>query len=115
MQELVDKYFEFSQPLSPLLHRPTFEAEIRSGLHHRSESFGAIVLLVCALGAKQSDNPAVLPSGINSWHWAGWQWFEQVRLRRKLVPYNAPTVHDLQVTCVRSFTPGSRIAYLLRD
>lgn len=108
MYELVDKFFEIRQPMIPLLHRPTFEGGLKRGLHLRDEGFGATVLLVCALGSKNSGNLAVLPNGADNWHMAGWKWFEQVRSRRKLAPLTAPTVYDLQVACVRS-TPCSDV------
>lgn len=97
LDTLVAKYFEMRHPMAPLLHRPTFEAGIRDGLHLRDEGFGATVLLVCALGAKLSERPAGVPSGERGWHWAGWRWFEQVRDRRRLVPLKAPSLYDLQV------------------
>lgn len=101
MNELVEKYFELHHPMFPLLHHPTFEQGIRTGLHTRDEGFGATVLLVCAIASKLSEDPAVLPSGTHSRHWAGWQWFEQVCLRRKLIALASPTLYDLQIACVR--------------
>jgi hypothetical protein len=42
-----------------LLHRPTFEKEIAEGLHKRNATFGAVVLVVCAIGSRYSDDPRV--------------------------------------------------------
>ncbi|EKM58716.1 uncharacterized protein PHACADRAFT_90910 [Phanerochaete carnosa HHB-10118-sp] len=96
MKELVAKYFEFRQPLSPLLHRPTFEQGIQSGLHLHNEGFGATVLLVCALGAKFSDDPVGMSPGARDSHWVGWRWFEQVRAKRRHISLTAATLYDLQ-------------------
>lgn len=102
MFELVEQYFLHLNCNLPLLHRPTFEAGIRAGLHLRDEGFGATVLLVCAIGARFSQNPAVFHPGARNWHWAGWQWFEPVRERRKLVPLTSARLYDLQVAAVRA-------------
>lgn len=59
------------------------------------------MLLVCAIGARFSNNPAVLVDGAKNWHWAGWNWFQQVRAVRKMIPFTQPTVYDLQVAAVR--------------
>ena len=100
MAELIDEAFLHLNSNFPLLHRPTFEHGIKTGLHLRDEGFGAIVLLVCANGARFSNNPAVRPPGTKNWHRAGWQWFEQVRSKRKLVPLTPASLYDLQVTVV---------------
>jgi hypothetical protein len=57
----------------PLLHRPTFQNA--SGLHRVYLSFGAVVLLVCALGAKYSDDLRVLLDGVD----ISLRWMEVVR------------------------------------
>ena len=91
----------------PLLHRPTFERHIADGLHLTEPRFGAIVLLVCALGSKFSLDPRVILEG-TSYHSAGWKFFDQVQAVKRtfLVP---PTLYDLQYYSVgarwRSTTP----------
>ncbi|KIP05405.1 hypothetical protein PHLGIDRAFT_152085 [Phlebiopsis gigantea 11061_1 CR5-6] len=95
--ELVDAYFTHLNVYFPLLHRPTFEAGIRDGLHFRHEGFGSTALLVCAIGARFSDDVRVLPSETKSWHWAGWVWFQRVSSVRKLVHLTSPSVYDLQI------------------
>ncbi|EKM58714.1 uncharacterized protein PHACADRAFT_193830 [Phanerochaete carnosa HHB-10118-sp] len=112
MSELVDNFFLCINTNFPLLHRPTFERSIRSGLHLRDEGFGATVLLVCALSARQSPNPAVLVPGAPNWHWAGWQWFEQVRSRRRLIPMLHTRLYDLQVaTLAAAYVSASPVAH----
>ncbi|KAF7320555.1 Fungal-trans domain-containing protein [Mycena chlorophos] len=57
MQELVDLYFQHVGIYLPLLHRPTFERNIREGLFLENDSFGATVLLVCAIAARWHPDP----------------------------------------------------------
>ncbi|PIL33902.1 hypothetical protein GSI_03608 [Ganoderma sinense ZZ0214-1] len=72
--ELVDGYFGHLNAYFALLHRPTFERDVRSGLHLRDRGFGAVVLLVCAAGSAWAygslhAQPRQTP---------GWQWFDKV-------------------------------------
>ncbi|KAI0351927.1 hypothetical protein OH77DRAFT_1461366 [Trametes cingulata] len=76
LHELVNLYFRQHNDYTPLLHEPTFWSDIEDGLHLRDAQFGAIVLLVCANGARFSDDPLVLLDGSDSWNSAGWKWFE---------------------------------------
>lgn len=102
MPTLIDLYWENVNDYYPLLHRPTFDANLQDGLHLRDEGFGASVLLVCAIGARFSDDPRVsLEEYSNTPHSSGWEWFRQVQLVRKslLAP---PRLYDLQICCVRS-------------
>ena len=59
LQTLVDNYFHYVNLESPLLHRPTFEKELLGNLHKREPAFGAIVLLVCAIGSRYTEDPRV--------------------------------------------------------
>ena len=103
MSELLDDYFRRQHGNYPLLHRASFLKDVAFGLHLRDEGFGATVLLVCAVSARFSDNPAVLPPGSTNWHWAGWQWFNQVRTVRKLIQLTPPRLYDLQVATVSCY------------
>lgn len=96
---LIDLYFENLNILMPLLHRPTFEKCVASGLHLQNPGFGATLLLVCAIAARYSDDPRVFLADANSEHSAGWKWFDQVQVVRRsmLAP---PSLYDLQVYCV---------------
>lgn len=60
MMELVDHYFRRYNIYLPLLHRPTFERNIKDGLHLRDEAFGSTLLLVCAMGSRFSTDERVL-------------------------------------------------------
>ena len=64
MSELFDNYFRTIHASFPLLHRPTFLRAVGAGQHRAEEGFGAVVLLVCALGARFSNNPATLLAGL---------------------------------------------------
>ncbi|RXW16423.1 hypothetical protein EST38_g9429 [Candolleomyces aberdarensis] len=59
LNTLVEHYFKHINIELPLLHRPTFEQDIAQGLHKQNATFGAAVLLVCAMGSKYSDDPRV--------------------------------------------------------
>ncbi|EKM58711.1 uncharacterized protein PHACADRAFT_253202 [Phanerochaete carnosa HHB-10118-sp] len=107
MTHLIDRYFARMNVQIPLLHRPTFEKGIVDSLHRRDEGFGSTVLLVCALGARWSDDPRVILPGTGSGHSAGWEWFRQVQwVRRSLL--SPPRLYDLQICCLTSmFLHGS--------
>ena len=100
MLHLVDLYFANFNIYMPVLHRPLFEKGINEGLHLSDEGFGGVVLLVCALGAKFSDDPRALLEAANTTHSAGWKWFVQVRRLRRLI-FGAPRLYDLQMSAVR--------------
>lgn len=55
MDLLVDGCFKRALPMYPVLHRPSFERDLRARLHLKDEKFAAIVLLVCALGSRFLD------------------------------------------------------------
>ncbi|KAH7345337.1 fungal-specific transcription factor domain-containing protein [Rhizoctonia solani] len=61
LASLVDLYFTRFNVILPLLHRPTFEAQLAQKLHWRDPSFAAVVLLVCANGSRFSDDTRVMP------------------------------------------------------
>ncbi|KAI0752266.1 transcription factor domain-containing protein [Irpex lacteus] len=95
----VQHYFEHCNIFMPLLHRPTFERGIKEGLHLVNAGFGSTVLLVCAIGAKVSDDPRAYcdrdhPSS------AGWNYFTQVQSTRKAVQLSRPSVYDVQIPCL---------------
>jgi hypothetical protein len=105
--DLIDLYFSNINLYLPLLHRPTFQKSVTEGLHHKDDRFASIYLLVCAIGARYSDDRRVLLDGVDSFHSCGWRWFNQVQMVKKsfLCP---PTLYDLQFYCVRIFfLPGN--------
>ena len=100
MSHLVDLYFANYNIYMPCLHRPLFEKGIREGLHLNDEGFGAVVLLLCALGSKFSDDPRVFLEGSNTPHSAGWKWFKPVQAYRRAIRLQHPRIYDLQLACV---------------
>ncbi|KAG5732686.1 Activator of stress genes 1 [Termitomyces sp. T112] len=97
---LIDLYFKNMNRYLPLLHRPTFERAVDSGLQYSNTSFAATLLLVCAVAAKYSDDPRVMdepkePGGTLDPLSSGWKWFRQVPLV-KTAPLSLPNLYDLQ-------------------
>jgi len=100
----VDNYFVHMNLIFPLLHRPTFEQSLADNLHLRDARFGAVVLLVAAVGARFSSDPRVYVPGTNAIHSVGCVWFRQVRI--ELRSFHAlPNLYDLQTYCVRRQSP----------
>jgi hypothetical protein len=94
----VDAYFTRVNLSSPVLHRPSFERALANGAHFADASFGALLLIVCAIGSRFVHDKRVTLEGAPS-HSAGWRWFSQVQMtpRGLLAP---PSLHDLQLYCV---------------
>jgi hypothetical protein len=95
LSSLVDIYFEEINRFWPLLHRPTFKRNIGEDLHRTNPEFGKIVLLVCASASRWSNDPRVLYPGSNSWHSAGWRWYNQVQFMKRS-QLAKPTLYDVQ-------------------
>ncbi|THH13554.1 hypothetical protein EW146_g6678 [Bondarzewia mesenterica] len=99
LQNLVDLYFRHLNDFMPLFHRPAFDQSLADGLHYRNSGFGKVVLLVCAVGAKYSNDPRVLLEGTNDWYSAGYKWFSQVEVAPRL-GQAPPSLYDLQMHAV---------------
>ncbi|KAF7345735.1 Zn(2)-C6 fungal-type domain-containing protein [Mycena venus] len=95
LDSLVSTYFRRVDMMMPLLHRPTFEQSIAAGLHLIDDSFGSVVLAVCALASRYSDDPRVIFQGTDTWLSAGWEWFSQLQEIRNF--HTTPTLYDLQL------------------
>ncbi|KAI0666613.1 fungal-specific transcription factor domain-containing protein [Trametes maxima] len=95
MEALINAYFATFSVYIPLLHRPTFEQGIADGLHLRDPGFGAVVLLVCANGARWIEPYEPRLSEYGSKAKPGWVWFMQVEKARKS-PFAPPRLYDLQ-------------------
>ncbi|KAF5342023.1 hypothetical protein D9611_002054 [Ephemerocybe angulata] len=129
LQSLVDNYFNNTNVELPLLHRPAFEAGIAAGHHLGDLNFGATVLLVCALGARYSDDPRVqmsvveaLQSGADytvnperrkvlSRYSKGWKYFNQAYgAMSTYICLTPPSLYDLQTYCLAAeFLRGSSV------
>ena len=99
MPELVNNYFTFLNPFLPVLHRPSFERALNDMRHHNDIGFGSVVMLVCALGARWSEDTRVYIDGMSK-HSCGWKWFDQVQIHRKSF-LGPPRLYDLQIYAVR--------------
>ncbi|TFK88610.1 hypothetical protein K466DRAFT_488593 [Polyporus arcularius HHB13444] len=94
MEKLVDAFFKHYNLFVPILHRPTLEQGIKDESHLRNRGFGALVLLVCAIGSRVVDDPRIT---VDDGRVAGWKWFEQVEIARWSY-LEKPRLEDLQ-TC----------------
>ncbi|KAJ7027175.1 fungal-specific transcription factor domain-containing protein [Mycena alexandri] len=98
LSELIDLYFAHKNIYLPVLHRPTFERSVADGLHIRDESFGAIVLLVCGIGARFSDDSRISPPPSEPLS-CGWEFFDQLPLVVNHL-FERPTLSHLQFYCL---------------
>ncbi|KAF9031340.1 hypothetical protein BDZ89DRAFT_948870 [Hymenopellis radicata] len=96
--ELIDLYFLNFHRYLPLLHQPTFRHDIAVGRHFHDRLFGIIVLLVCALGSRFSDDPSVFLEGVPQFS-AGWKWFVQVIMIPRS-PFEHPSLLLVQECCL---------------
>jgi hypothetical protein len=101
-KELIDNYFRHANIYLPLLHRPTFDRDIKANLHHLDIGFASVYLLVCSVGAPFSQDPRVLLDGEESLQSAGWRWFKQVVDIQKL-RFSSSTLYDIQSCAVRFY------------
>ncbi|KAJ7089490.1 fungal-specific transcription factor domain-containing protein [Mycena crocata] len=99
LKSLVKIYFEQINPILCFLHFPSFQQSISDGLHLDDHRFGAVVLAVCALASRYSDDPRVFLDDANSEHSCGWKYFQQVR--PLLVSFSPKaSLHQLQLVCL---------------
>ncbi|KAJ6594430.1 fungal-specific transcription factor domain-containing protein [Mycena capillaripes] len=77
--DLISIFFDRVNIILSCLHRPTFERSVASGLHLIDHSFGSLVLALCSLASRYSDDPRVVLEGTNSKLSSGWEWFRQIQ------------------------------------
>lgn len=124
LDSLVSSYFDWFNIYTPLLHRPSFERNIREKTHLHDPGFGAVLLMVCALGSRVSDDPRVLLAAEReeatkwasdrrdggkeqdegTYHSAGWEWFKQVQSSRLAMSFVPARLYDLQIAYVRIYS-----------
>jgi hypothetical protein len=100
MRHLVDCYFDNLNILLPLLHRPSFVRSVEEGLHHADRSFGATVLLVCAIGCRYTEDPRVTHEVTTSTSCTAWRFFNQIH-KSKRVLYLPHSLYEAQAYPVR--------------
>ncbi|KAF7315862.1 Zn(2)-C6 fungal-type domain-containing protein [Mycena indigotica] len=96
MDDLINVYFNEFYISLPLLHQPSFRRDVADGKHLADNAFGAVVLAVCALAARHSDDPRVILPGTNSMLSAGWEWMEQIRYPEQKEFYFKMSLYELQ-------------------
>ncbi|KAL1674775.1 fungal-specific transcription factor domain-containing protein, partial [Schizophyllum commune] len=109
LMTLVNHYFREINIFCPLLHRPTFVSDVVARRHYTDRDFAPVVLLVCAIGARFSDDPRVLVEGTNSRHSGARAGLTQDQFTDADISYFAdrpslfrpPSLHDVQY-CVLS-------------
>ncbi|KAF7288615.1 Zn(2)-C6 fungal-type domain-containing protein [Mycena indigotica] len=104
LADLVALYFEHANVYVPLLHRPTFTRLLARNGHLEDDKVGAIVLIVCAIGARFSPDPRVLGSnaaggGTTAQLACGWQYFSQLSTELEFM-FETPGLYDLQRYCL---------------
>ncbi|KAF5372055.1 hypothetical protein D9758_005039 [Tetrapyrgos nigripes] len=93
---LSDTYFNYISITVPFLHRPTFERAIAEGLYLRDRQFGALVLSVCACGARGSTDPRVYSKDPEQNAKAGYEWYVQLEPIRTANHLKPITLYELQ-------------------
>lgn len=111
---LVDIYFERVNILVPLLHRPTFERLIGEKYHLKDHMMASLLLMVCAVSSRYTDDPRVLFHGEKSRQSSGWTWVHQVMDIRNCKPLvGSPSLYDLQFLCLfAEFLLGTSVPQL---
>ncbi|KAF5340506.1 hypothetical protein D9758_014545 [Tetrapyrgos nigripes] len=100
LQRLLEAYFAFHHPYQPLLHRASFERSVAEGLQLRDHQFGALLLAVCSVASKYSEDPRNLPKESSAVLALGWRWFQQLKLTR-LIFAEPVSLYELQTYCLQ--------------
>ncbi|KAJ7194854.1 fungal-specific transcription factor domain-containing protein [Mycena pura] len=99
LRGLVDLYFLRVNIVVNLLHRPTFERSLASGLHLVDPHFGETVLGVCCVAAKFSDDPRVILEGTNTRLSSGWKYYRQLKPFQKSL-IRSISLYEAQTLCL---------------
>ena len=98
MLHLVDRHFENLNVILPILHRSSFIRSIQEGFHKVNGHFGAVVLMVCAIGCRCATDPRVVHEVATSSSCTAWKLFNQVGiLRSRKVPFVMTSVYEAQL------------------
>lgn len=99
IRSLIDLYWRHVALTFPVLEHDEFEEHYRRGLHYKSRQFEAVVLLVCAIGARYSDDPRVSSNSGRTPN-DGWRHF--LRGKDWMQALTPSTLSELQVFAVRN-------------
>lgn len=110
--DLVDLYFTHFNSILIFVSRPTFLKSLTEGLHLKDRHFGELVLAVCAVGARFSNDPRNLDDNTTSEQSIGWRWIRQIQpFKSSYTGY--PTVNEIQMYAVCSIPFFSVREFLL--
>lgn len=101
LQRLVDCYFDNINTIFPILHRPSFVRSIQERLYETNQGFGAVLLLVCAIGCGFTDDPRVVHVISPDSSCTAWKFFHQVDSAQKR-HYLPHSLYEAQIYPVRS-------------
>ena len=97
MHSLLSLFFRYITPFTPVVHKPTFEAQYAEKLHLRDLPQARLLLMMCSVASPYSDDPRVLHDYRGA-KIPGYQYFCQVKDWLKLL---APTtLADIQAYAV---------------
>ncbi|THU97167.1 hypothetical protein K435DRAFT_663126 [Dendrothele bispora CBS 962.96] len=106
IQDLIRLFFTNCAQFIPVLHRPTFERSVAEGLHFNDRHFGHLLLAICALASRYSNDPRIFVKGSTQEFSCGWQWFRQIKLFRNSY-VTVPSIYEVQVCISVLFLQGS--------
>lgn len=76
---LIEYYFQYSNTILPLLHRPTFDQQWQEQLHHRNIWFACVCMSMFAVASRWYHDEYILPRNKNEgadWSSAGRRYFD---------------------------------------
>ncbi|THU83749.1 hypothetical protein K435DRAFT_765644 [Dendrothele bispora CBS 962.96] len=98
--ELTNIYFTLHHPYYPLLHKSTFEQALSEGLHRRDQDFGQLVLALCAVASRYTNDSRNIPQSHHSSLGLGWKWLQQINLFKGASVMSPVSLHELQTHCL---------------
>ncbi|KAJ7760114.1 fungal-specific transcription factor domain-containing protein [Mycena maculata] len=99
LNTLVKIYFEQINPILGILHSASFYQSLADGRHSSDPHFGAVVLVVCSMASRYSDDPRVFLPGSDLERSSGWKWFRQIQPLRTSLS-TRPSLPQLQLICL---------------
>ena len=107
LRNLADCYFHNVNTIFPILHRPFFMRSMQQRLHETNQGFGAVVLLVCAIGCGFTDDPRVIQTISPDSPCTAWKFFHQANNAKKR-HYLPHSLFEAQLYPVYSLAPPNR-------
>ncbi|KAE9400224.1 hypothetical protein BT96DRAFT_919621 [Gymnopus androsaceus JB14] len=99
MEDLLYLYFTNQHQIMPVVHRPSFLKSLAEGLHYKDPHFGGLVLAMCSMGARFSNDPRVYEENTTSEKSIGWKYIRQIRpLDRSF--FEPPSIYDVQMYAI---------------